>query len=190
MTQVETPMVTATRTVEESSLLDRVGRLLDPFARAVLADRRNADVLRGMWLGHAVHPLLTDLPLGLWTSAQVLDLVGGRASRPASQRLIGLGTLAAVPTGLTGLAEWGSMNGTRERRVGVVHALVNSTALSLYVASYAARRRGQHGFGVVAGLAAGGAAAMGGYLGGHLTAVRKVSSYHPAFDATRGPASR
>ncbi|MDP8927642.1 MAG: hypothetical protein M3O70_03450, partial [Actinomycetota bacterium] len=30
-------------------------------------------VLRGRWLGHPLHPVLTDVPIGLWTSAVVLD---------------------------------------------------------------------------------------------------------------------
>ena len=41
------------------------------------------DALSGIWLGHALHPLLTDLPIGTWTSAVLLDwLGGGRAPRP------------------------------------------------------------------------------------------------------------
>ena len=54
-------------------------------------------MLRGEWLGHALHPTLTDVTLGTWTSATLLDLFGGRDSSAAAQRLIGTGLLAAGP---------------------------------------------------------------------------------------------
>ena len=43
---------------------------------------KRGSVLRGEWLGHAVHPLLTDVVLGTWTSAHVLDLFGGPTPHP------------------------------------------------------------------------------------------------------------
>ena len=170
-----------TQRLESNRALDGPVRRLEPLATALLADERRSDALRGMWLGHAIHPLMTDVPIGAWTSATVLDLFGGEQSRFAARRLVGLGILAAVPTAITGVAEWGPTE-TREKRVGVVHAMSNSIALGLYTASWVARRRGRHGRG--AGLALAGAAAtgFGGYLGGHLTEARKVSSRHPAYD--------
>src|SRR5215218_5278050 len=86
-------------------LAEEVGRAtaLDGPAEAVAGAVRNAvprgpvkDALSGVPLGHALHPLLTDLPIGTWTSSLLLDLVGGRAARAASERLIALGLLAAV----------------------------------------------------------------------------------------------
>jgi hypothetical protein len=116
----------------------------------------------------------------------VLDFVGGRTCRTASRRLIALGVISAVPTAVTGLAEWARTTGG-ERRVGFVHALGNTIALGLYAASWTARRRGSHVRGVMLGLAGGAAATAAGYLGGHLTAARKVSSRHPAFDQPSPP---
>lgn len=142
-------------------------------------------VLRGEWLGHAVHPPLSDLPLGMWTAATVLDLVGGPGSRGAAQRLVGLGLLAAGPTALSGWAEWRRADRPTQR-VGVAHAALNATAVALYAGSWAARRRDRHRFGAVLALAGAGAAGAAGYLGGHLVAVRKVSSRHPAFDGGAG----
>ena len=78
-------------------------------------------------------------------------------------------------------AEW-SAAGSREKRVGIVHAVTNGVAISAYAASWVARRRGRHGTG--AGLALAGAAVSGvaAYLGGHLVEARKVASHHPAYD--------
>jgi hypothetical protein len=139
-------------------------------------------VLRGDWLGHALHPLLTDVVLGTWASATLLDLVGGEESATASRRLIGTGLLVAGPTAWSGWAEW-SEAGLREQRVGVVHAVSNGAAIGLYAGSWLARRRGRHGTGVGLALAGISALKVGAYLGGHLASARKVGTHHPAFDA-------
>lgn len=65
--------------------------------------------------------------------------------------------------------------------MGLVHASGNVVVLGLYGASLAARSRSWHATGVVLSLAGGGVAIVSGYLGGHLTLARKVSSRHPAF---------
>lgn len=178
----ESPLlVRSMQRLEQTAGLDRVVRRLAPASEALLRSPARRNVLQGTWLGHAVHPILTDLPLGLWTSTTVLDLLGGRRARPAAQLLLGLGVGAAVPAAVTGFAEWGS-TAPRERRVGVVHAAANSAGLGLYAGSFLARRRGHHRTGVLMALAGGAAAAIGGYLGGHLIEVRKVSSRHPVFE--------
>lgn len=183
-------LVRLTQRVESSSGLDKAVRLVRPVADALNASRQRRDALQGMWIGHGIHPLLTDLPLGMWMSTSLLDLLGGTSSRPAARLLLGLGIVSAVPTAVTGVSEWGSA-GVREKRVGLVHASANSTALLMYVASWVMRGRGRHGAGMALALAGGTAATVGGYLGGHLTEVRKVSSRHPAFidgESASGPA--
>src|SRR5688500_7072099 len=136
------PVIFAKR-IENAQGLDRPVRLVQPLVDALLADRSRADLLHGMWLGHAVHPLLVMVPIGTWTSATVLDLVGGRDSRVAAQRLVGTGLLAAAPAAVTGWAEWGLAE-QREKRVGVFHAASNVAAVGLFGASWKARRRGRH----------------------------------------------
>ncbi len=126
------------------------------------------DALHGVWLGHPLHPLLTDLPIGFWTSAWVLDIVGGRKARPAADTLVGLGVASALPTATAGLADWSELF-EPERRAGAVHALANVAATALYAASWVARRRGRRARGVALGMAGAGAATIGGFLGGHLS---------------------
>lgn len=151
---------------------------LDPPARRLLDVLQGTirpgpirDALSGTFLGHALHPLMTDLPIGSWTSAMVLDAAGGRDSRAAARRLIGTGILASLPTAVTGAVEWSDSAGRRSstRRIGLVHAAANVTALGFYTASYLRRRRG-HG-GRALALAGGTALAVGGHLGGHLSYV-------------------
>jgi hypothetical protein len=121
----------------------------------------------------------------MWMSATVLDLAGGNDGADAARRLLGLGVLAAVPSAVTGWAEWASAP-RQEQRVGVVHALAKATALILYGASWRARRHQAQGRGKLLCLVAGAVAIVGGYLEGHLVEVRKISSRHPAFVDDRG----
>lgn len=179
---METPrLVRWTLALEDATALDGPVRAAQPVIEAAFARGTRGEVLRGEWLGHAVHPLLTDFVLGSWTSATVLDLVGGRGARRASQRLLGVSLLAAAPTAWTGWAEWSAAN-QRDQRVGLVHAVTNGLAIGVYASSWLARRRGDHGSGARRALAGAAVASVGGYLGGHLAAARKVGTRHPAFD--------
>lgn len=150
-----------------------VGRLVPAGARK--------DALSGTLVGHPVHPPLTDLPIGFWTSAWVLDLIGGHQSRHAARRLVGLGVLSAIPTAVTGASDWGDTTGAA-RRVGLVHAVANSTALICYGASWLERHRGRHGAGVAWGWVGATAATAGGFLGGHLVNALGVGVDNTAFD--------
>lgn len=140
------------------------------------------DVLSGTWLGHALHPLLTDLPIGFWTSAWVLDIVGGKRSEVAARRLVALGIVAAVPTAATGASDWTDTVGG-ERRVGLVHAGANTVALVAFTTSYLHRRRGNRAKGIAWGWLGAGAATVGGHLGGHLITALGVGVDNTAFEA-------
>ncbi len=145
------------------------------------------DALSGTWMGHALHPLLTDVVIGSWTSASLLDLLGGEESDRAAQRLIGIGMAAYGPTALTGWSDWADSESVDDdvRRVGLVHAAVNGVAFSLYAASLASRRRGQRTAGVALALAGAGVMGAGGFLGGHLAFRLGVGVDQTVFD--RGP---
>lgn len=168
------------RLIEGMAVLDRaapvLARVTAPFARPPL-DR----VLLGRDVGHAVHPMLTDLPIGFWTSAVTLDVCGGTGSRESATRLMGLGVLAFFPTAWTGWAEWHSLS-RPESRVGTVHGVLNGAAMALFSGSWAARRSGHRRAGVGLGLAGTVAASAAGYLGGHLTGVRKAGSRDEVYE--------
>src|SRR5512145_1076814 len=183
MDPVERPprIVRWTLRLEQAKALDRPVHALEPAIRALFGTGTRGAVLRGEWLGHAVHPVLTDVVLGTWTSASVLDVLGRPDMSAAAQRLIGTGLLAAGPTAWTGWAEWSAV-GSRDKRVGLVHAVANGVAISVYAASWFARRRGQHGTGVRLALAGAAVSGFAAYLGGHLTEGRSVASRHPAYD--------
>jgi len=151
--------------LEDAAALDGPVHAIEPTIRSVFGSGRRASVLRGDWLGHAVHPALTDLVIGTWTSATVLDLIGGRDASSAAQRLVATGLAAAGPTAWTGWAEWLSAP-DRDKRVGLVHAVTNGIAIGVYAASWVARKRGRHGSGVRLALAGAAVSGVGAYLGG------------------------
>jgi nitrite reductase/ring-hydroxylating ferredoxin subunit/uncharacterized membrane protein len=165
--------------------LDGPAEAVAGWIRGIVPKGPVKDTLSGTPLGHALHPLLTDLPIGTWTSASLLDLVGGTAARPAAERLIATGLLAAVPTAASGLNDWADTTPADDgvRRVGAVHAVANVAALGLYAASLAARRSDRHGRGVALGLAGIGALSVGGHLGGHLSYAKAVGVDRTAFES-------
>lgn len=172
-----------TRRLEEATALDGPVQALEPTIRSVFGTGRRAAVLRGEWLGHAVHPILTDVVIGTWTSASLLDVLGGQASADAARKLVGVGLLAVGPTAWTGWAEWSAAE-PRAKRVGLVHAATNVVAIGAYAASWRARKRGQHGTGARLALAGATVSGLAAYLGGHLVVARDVGSRHPAYRAS------
>lgn len=170
----------AAHRIERLAALDRVAKPVAAAVGRAVRPRLVRNLLSGTNLGHPLHPMLTDLPIGAWSMATLLDWVGGRASEPAADLLVGAGAVAAVPTAATGLNDWSDTYGA-QTRVGLVHAAANSTALALYLGSLLARSRGRRGWGKGLGLAGFAVLAAGGYLGGHLGYVRAVNVNHTAW---------
>ncbi|MFN2491236.1 MAG: Rieske 2Fe-2S domain-containing protein [Actinomycetota bacterium] len=171
----------ATEKIERNELLDRPSDQLRSAVEAVVPYGPVKDALSGTWLGHALHPVLTDLPIGAWLSSSLLDFFGGEATEKSSERLIAFGLVAAAPTMASGLADWVDAD-QRERRVGLIHAATNAAALLLYAASLSARKKDRQRAGTVLGLAGGATVMVGGYLGGHLTLARGVGVDNTAFE--------
>jgi uncharacterized membrane protein len=162
-------------TLENEQRLDQVGQRLARLAQP-LEDGPAGTFLRGEWLGHALHPLLTDFPLGCWLSAGLLDVVGGRHTRKAAERLVGLGLLASVPTAAAGLVEWRRIDDEQTRRIGTAHGLGNAGVALFYFQSWRSRRRGRQLRGILWGMAGASLAWGSGYLGGHLSMGRGVGT--------------
>ncbi|MFC8362604.1 Rieske 2Fe-2S domain-containing protein [Streptomyces griseorubiginosus] len=170
----------------ENRLLRLLARLereprLDPVADTLGAGIRSLplgrarDVLHGTWLGHPVHPLLVQVPIGSWLSAAVLDLRKGRPREAGL--LVGLGLAAAVPAALTGAVDWAELN-PPQKRVGLVHALSNTAAVTLYTASLVCRATGRTRAGRSLGFLGLTAVGAGGMLGGHLAYRQAAGANH------------
>lgn len=173
--------------LERLAALDAPAKAVGKQVRALLKPGAVKDAVSGTWLGHALHPLLTDVVIGSFVSATLLDLLGGDDDGRAAQRLIGVGIAAYGPTALSGISDWADTEvaDDRVRRVGVTHATTNAAALSLFTASLAARRAGNDGRGKALSLAGTALLAAAGYLGAHMTYAQGVGANQTAFD--RGP---
>jgi nitrite reductase/ring-hydroxylating ferredoxin subunit/uncharacterized membrane protein len=138
-------------------------------------NKRVSDFLNGTPLGHPLHAMLTDLTIGAWTAALILDglaAVGDDERLTAgADALLGIGLASFPPTALAGWADWQYTDG-RDRRVGLAHALTNATASLLMGSSLLlrVRRRRSAGRSAACGLSALGylLLVVGGYLGGDL----------------------
>jgi nitrite reductase/ring-hydroxylating ferredoxin subunit/uncharacterized membrane protein len=172
----------ATETLESSGLLDRTAKALTRAFASVVRPGTIKDLLSGTWLGHPVHPILTDIPIGAWTASMAFDVVGGERSRPASDSLVGLGILAAVPTAVTGLSELADTVDRKERSLAAAHAVGNVAALLLYSFSYVARKRGRRRGGVLLSTTGWATLLGSGFLGGHLAFRKGVGVDRTRFD--------
>ncbi|MGH2935102.1 MAG: Rieske (2Fe-2S) protein [Gaiellaceae bacterium] len=170
---------------DEVTRIEDLAEPLDPVAEAVqgavkAVPRPIRDVLDGVWLGNPLHPALTDVPLGAWTAAAVLDVLGSEAA----DEVLAIGVVAAVPAALTGLNDWSHLKG-EPRRVGVVHAVVNTMALTLNVGSLALRRNGHRGLArVLSGVGYLGVT-FAAHLGGRLSFGLGVRVNRTAFEHPR-----
>src|SRR4029077_9050067 len=125
-----TPAREAIGALEGLEPLDAPARALADAVRASVPGGPVKDALSGTWLGHALHPMLTDLPIGFWTSAMAFDFCGEKYD-DAARMMGGRGVLSSIPTALAGASDWNDTVGS-PRRVGAVHALANSSAVALY----------------------------------------------------------
>ncbi|MEU9026609.1 DUF2231 domain-containing protein [Streptomyces sp. NPDC048383] len=150
--------------LERTTVADPVIRRLQRTVRSLpLGGAR--DVLRGRPLGHPLHPILVQVPIGCWLSAGVLDVVPG-AGRAATT-LTAVGLAGVAPAAVAGWVDWADLP-PRQARVGLAHAAANAAAVTCYALSLGARLRGGPVKGrlwSVAGLAA---VAVTGALGGHV----------------------
>src|SRR5262249_58537363 len=179
----------AVEAIERQDWLDRVGGVLDGVITGVFERAGNAgghvkNFLDGTWLGHPLHPALTDVPLGAWTTALVLDALdrprawdGRGAYSAGADAAIAIGAAGAVAAATAGLVDWHHTdNGARG--VGVVHGVLNTTVLALYATSLVLRRRGHRPAGRGFGYAGFAAMCAAAYLGGTLVYRQRIGVDH------------
>jgi nitrite reductase/ring-hydroxylating ferredoxin subunit/uncharacterized membrane protein len=151
--------------LSRASALDGASGLLSRAVRKSLRRTGTADLLHGVPLGQPAHPPLTQLPIGCWASAVLLDLLPGTSR--AAGALIATGIAGTVPAAAAGLADWSTLH-REQQRVGLVHAASGATATALFSASLLARAAGRERSGKLLSLGGLTVAGAGGYLGGHL----------------------
>jgi nitrite reductase/ring-hydroxylating ferredoxin subunit/uncharacterized membrane protein len=160
--------------------------LLHGVAQAVFKEPGGPveNFLHGTWLGHPLHPVLTDIPVGAWTAGAVLDIAesatGNSGLGSGADLAIGVGLAGASSAALAGLADWGRMGSGDTKRVGALHAALNITATVLYLLSLFARKGGNRGTGKLLAFTGYGIAGFSAYLGGHMVFAEQIGVDHTA----------
>jgi nitrite reductase/ring-hydroxylating ferredoxin subunit/uncharacterized membrane protein len=178
--------------MDSNTLMEAVGnpaidRVAEPLSKAVRGayeaagpgGQRAKNAVHGVWLGHPLHPVLTDVPLGAWTTALALDAAaqGDPGMRRAATFAIGVGLAGAVGAAVTGLTDWSETDGD-SRRAGLVHGLLNVTATTLFATAFALRRKDSHDGGRTAAWMGYAIALGAAYLGGDLVYRQRIGVTH------------
>jgi nitrite reductase/ring-hydroxylating ferredoxin subunit/uncharacterized membrane protein len=176
--------------VADREALDAASEALQPavvgaFESAGEAGRVVKNALHGTWLGHPLHPALTDVPIGAWTVALTLDAVEAMSGREGAgsgaDAAIAIGLAGAVGAAVTGLTDWSATDG-RARNVGLVHGVLNVGATALYATSLALRRGSHRRAGVGLSMLGFAVASASAWLGGHLVYGERIGVDHAATD--------
>jgi nitrite reductase/ring-hydroxylating ferredoxin subunit len=174
--------------ITDQPALDAVAKPLSQAIRngyraAGAAGQRAKNAAHGVWLGHPLHPVFTDLPLGAWTTGLVLDAVASRNRDRGMERAadvaIAVGLAGAAAAAVTGLTDWSETDG-RARRTGLVHGLLNIAATTLYAASYVLRKSGSRSSGQTCAVAGYGIAVGAAWFGGDLVYDQRIGVNHAA----------
>lgn len=154
-----------------------IDKVAEPLSKAVRGayeaagplGQRAKNALHGVWLGHPLHPVFTDIPIGAWTTALALDAAANRdrGMRRAATFAMGVGLVGAVGAAVSGLTEWSETDG-QSRRTGLIHGLLNIAATTLFATAYVLRRKDSHDGGRKCAWAGYAVAVGSAYLGGDL----------------------
>ena len=174
------------KVVDQQEALGRLSDQIQPLVRDAFksagpAGRELKNMLHGTWLGHPLHPVLTDVPLGAWTAALALDAMesisGRRELGAGADAAIAVGLVGAAGAAVTGLTDWSETNG-RARKVGLLHGLLNVGATVLYTTSLVLRRRNRRNAGVGFAMLGYAVSSASAYLGGHLVFGEQIGVNH------------
>jgi len=168
-------------TIDRETWLNQLGGdlqkyLADTVSRFGPTGQQVSNALHGVWFGHPLHPALTDVPIGAWTVALILDMLGDDVA-PAADTAVGIGLVGAMGAALTGANDWRHTD-ERAFRVGLMHGLLNSGAASLYVTSLLARKSGARGLGKATSLLGYSLMTFSAYLGGDLIMDQRIGVNH------------
>ena len=159
--------------------------LLQFFGQPGQPNRRLKDMLNGTWLGHGLHPVLTDVPIGSWSSTMLLDLIWlarqDEGIARGSDITLMLGLLGATGAAVTGATDWSDLEGS-DRRVGMVHGLLNVGIALTNTASLILRLTGKRRAGIAVSTASYLTTLLSAYLGGELSLAKGIGVNHNAWE--------
>ncbi|MCO5948602.1 Rieske 2Fe-2S domain-containing protein [Mucilaginibacter flavidus] len=174
--------------IEKQDWLGEAGDAIQPvvikaFEAGGETGQKIKNFLHGTWLGHPLHPVITDVPIGAWTVAAVLDgleLAGKNKYKAGADAAIALGLAGAVGSAVTGLTDW---TGTtkKKRKIGLLHGILNLSATALYATSLVLRNcKGSRNRAITLAMLGYGVTGIAAYLGGHLVYSEQLGVDHTA----------
>ena len=164
------------RVLDRQGWLEEASDALQPaikecFEAAGESGQAIKNFLHGKWLGHPLHPVLTDVPIGAWTAALALDAMemttGRKELASGADAAIVVGLVGAVGAAITGMTDWSETSG-RARKVGLTHGLLNLSAALLYGTALAVRNEESRSARIGLSMLGYAVASASAYLGGHL----------------------
>jgi nitrite reductase/ring-hydroxylating ferredoxin subunit/uncharacterized membrane protein len=175
-------------TVADQPVLDDIAEPLSHVVRGAYEQAgdigaRAKNLMHGVWLGHPLHPVCTDIPLGAWTTALAIDACanGDRGMRRAATLALGVGLLGAAASAVTGLTDWSETRG-RARREGLLHGLLNIAATAFTFAAYVQRLNSSRASGRACAWTGYTIALGSAYLGGDLVYGQRIGVTHAVTD--------
>jgi len=186
-----TPDITGGFDCHESPKIKEVGETLQKlvhkaFASAGHSGQEVKNFLHGTWLGHPLHAVLTDVPVGAWTTALIFDALGLISGRDvfarAADASVTIGIAGALCAAATGVTDWQEADAPA-RRLGMIHGILNLSGTGFFTASLISRRRKSRSVGLILGALGYGVVAAAARLGGKMVYEHRVGA-----DQTAGQA--
>ncbi len=174
--------------IAKQEWLDAAGDKIQPaiintFKAGGEAGQKIKNFLHGTWLGHPLHPIITDVPVGSWTAAFVLDgleLLGKEKYKAGADAAIGIGLMGALGSAVSGMTDWSGTT-KKKRAIGLMHGLLNIGATALYATSYYLRKqKGSRKTAIGLAVLGYGITSASAYLGGHLVYAEQIGVDHTA----------
>lgn len=155
--------------------------ILEIYDQAGEEGRKVKNFMHGTWLGHPLHPLLVDIPMGAWTVAALLDVLelsGVDRYTKGADAAVCIGLTGALSAAVAGLTDWTGTEG-KAKKIGLLHGLLNLTATGLYATSIILRKiKLTRKAGIMASFLGYAITTAAGYLGGKMVFDHQVGVNH------------
>jgi uncharacterized membrane protein len=103
------------------------------------------DLLKGKWLKHPLHPIIVHVPMAMWPSALIFDLlsqwqIGGNALVRLSFYAIIFGLVASLLAVPTGVLDWSGIKKEKPAwKIGLYHMMLNLIVALLFAINFGLR---------------------------------------------------
>lgn len=171
--------IPSSKPVEEKLQKEKLQKLLDKalYANGRPSAQKIRNFLNGTWLGEPLHVILTDVPIGAWTVAimlDALDLIRNRREFSlAADTSLAIGLLGAAGAAVAGTTDWSDVD-PPARHLGLIHGLLNVGVTALFTTSLILRKRKSRTGGRVSAALGYALLSVSAHLGGKMVYEQRV----------------